>query len=226
MIVVDQLTKSYRDVKAVDGVSFEAPRPGSLAILGPSGSGKTTLLRLIAGLEIPDAGEIHINGELVSQPGWAAAPYKRGLGLVFQTSALWPHMTVAQNILFGLHGRPKEEARGRLSELLEQTSLGGLERRYPHEISGGEARRVALARTLAPRPRCLLLDEPLTNVDPDLKRKLLSLIQEEVRQTEACLIYVTHDSSEAGQISGRVLLLKDGCLEIDYQTTEGMDDEA
>ena len=216
MIVVDQVTKSYGEVKAVDRVSFEIPATGSLIILGPSGSGKTTLLRLIAGLEIPDDGEIHINGALANKAGWALAPHERGLGFVFQTPALWPHMTVAQNILFGLYGIPKSEAHNRLYELLERTSLTGLERRYPHQISCGEARRVALARTLAPQPRCLLMDEPLTNVDLDLKEKLLAFIQETVRQTKACLVYVTHDADEAEQISEHLLLLRGGRLETQH----------
>jgi ABC-type Fe3+/spermidine/putrescine transport system ATPase subunit len=213
MIVLNQVTKFYGDVKAVNRVSLEVPAMSSTVILGPSGTGKTTLLRLIAGLEIPDSGEIYIDGVLASRAGWAMAPYRRGLGFVFQTSALWPHMTVAQNILFGLHGIPSSEASRRLHELLENTSLTGLERRYPHQISGGEARRVALVRTLAPRPRALLMDEPLTNVDPELKLKLLAFIKQSVLDTKACLIYVTHDAGEAEQISGRVLTLRDGCLE-------------
>lgn len=213
MIVVNQVTKSYGDVKAIDRVSLGVSVAAPAVVFGPSGSGKTTLLRLIAGLEIPDGGEIYINGTLVSKAGWALAPHQRGLGFVFQTSALWPHMTVAQNILFGLHGIAKSQARNRLHELMEKTLLSGLERRYPHQISGGEARRVALARALAPQPRYLLMDEPLTNVDAELKGKLLSLIQEAVLHTKACLVYVTHDADEAEQVSERVLILTDGRLE-------------
>jgi len=212
MIEVKQLSKSFGQVRAVDEVTFDLPAGGSLVIVGPSGSGKTTLLRLIAGLEIPDRGEILINGALASQPGWAMAPHQRGIGFVFQTPCLWPHMTVAQNILFGLQNLPREVARRRLHELLEQTSLSGLEGRYPSQLSGGEARRVAVARTLAPRPRCLLMDEPLTNLDPDLRTKLLAVIKASVEQQGSCLLYVTHDRDEAACISDRNLTLRDGRL--------------
>ncbi|MFC1925639.1 ABC transporter ATP-binding protein [Chloroflexota bacterium] len=212
MIWVEKVTKVYGNITALDGISLEIPEGSTVVILGPSGSGKTTLLRLIAGLEIPDDGTICIKGTPVSRPGWALAPHKRGLGFVFQAPALWPHMTVAQNIMFGLHGIPGENVRKRLQYLLERTSLSGLERRYPHQISGGEARRVALARSLAPQPRCLLMDEPLTNLDSDLKEKMLSLIKEEVSQTGISLVYVTHDREEARQIAEHMFILKDGCL--------------
>lgn len=213
MILLKQVTKAFGNVKAVNMVSLEVPAGSSMVILGPSGSGKTTLLRLIAGLEIPDAGEIYLDGVLASKVGWVLAPHQRQLGFVFQSSSLWPHMTVAQNIMFGLHGIPQSEAKHRLNELMENMSLTGLERRYPHQISGGEARRVALARTLAPHPRRLLMDEPLTNVDPDLKLKLMAFIKQTVIRTKASLIYVTHDAEEAKEISERVLTLRNGCLE-------------
>lgn len=213
MIKLSQVTKSYGDVKAVDDVSLEIPSESSTVILGPSGAGKTTLLRLIAGLEVPTAGEIYLDGVPASNPRWVAAPHRRGIGFVFQSAALWPHMTVAQNIMFGLHHLPKAEAHRRLHDLLASLSLGGLEKRYPHEISGGEARRVALARTLAPQPRRLLMDEPLTNLDPDLKSQLLAIIKQATTDTGASLIYVTHDTDEARQISGRLLTFKNGHLE-------------
>ena len=213
MMLLKQVTKSFGNVKAVNMVSLEAPAESSTVILGPSGSGKTTLLRLIAGLEMPDTGEIYLDGVLSSQSKWVLAPHRRHLGFMFQTSALWPHMTVAQNILFGLQGIPENEANHRLAELLENTSLTGLERRYPHEISGGEARRVALARTLAHQPKRLLMDEPLTNVDPELKLKLMAFLKQTVVRTKACLIYVTHDADEAKEISEHVLTLRNGCLE-------------
>jgi len=218
MILLKQISKHFGAVTAVNKVSLEAPANSSLVILGPSGSGKTTLLRMIAGLEIPDEGEIYIDGTLASRSAWAIEPHKRGLGFMFQSSALWPHMTVAQNIMFGLHGISRNEAGQRLHELLENVLLTGLERRYPHQISGGEARRVALARTLAPKPPGLLLDEPLTNVDAELKSKLLLYIKQTVARTKACLIYVTHDNAEAAQISGRVLTLKQGHLETGIET--------
>jgi len=217
MIRVRQLSKSFGQAKAVDNITFSLAAGESLVILGPSGSGKTTLLRLVAGLEMPDDGEVSINGQLASKPGWVLAPHQRGIGFVFQAPCLWPHMTVSQNILFGLGRLSREEARRRLDELLEQTALSGLERRYPSELSGGEARRVAVARALAPRPRCLLMDEPLTNLDEHLRARLLALIRETVEQQGSCLLYVTHDRDEMAQISGRVLALKGGRLDQDHR---------
>lgn len=210
MIAVADLVRCYGPVKALDGVSFEVPDEGVLAILGPSGSGKTTLLRLVAGLEAPDAGRITAGERVLSAPGRVVEPHRRGMGFVPQASALWPHMTVAQNVLFGLHGLPRDEARRRLEHLLERTGLSPLARRYPHQISGGEARRVALARALAPRPRCLLMDEPLTNLDGELRDALLDLIRDLVGETRASLLYVTHRPEEAAALGGRVLRLRAG----------------
>jgi iron(III) transport system ATP-binding protein len=207
MIALNQVSKSYGKVLAVDRVSFEVPPHSALAILGPSGSGKTTLLRLIAGLEMPDKGEISLLGEVASRPGWVRPPHERGIGFVFQTPALWPHMTAAQNVLFGLNGTPKPLARRRLDELIAQLRLEGLTGRYPAQLSGGEARRVALARALAPRPRCLLLDEPLTNLDAELKGEILPAIKALICEDGPCLVYVTHDAGEAAYLSERVLTL-------------------
>ncbi len=210
MIAVDGLTRRYGPVVALDGVTFELPDEGTVVVLGPSGSGKTTLLRLVVGLEVPDAGRIAVDGQVLSTPEQVVAPHRRGMGLVPQASALWPHMTVAQNILFGLHGLPRAEARERLEYLLERTGLTGLARRYPQQISGGEARRVALARALAPRPRYLLMDEPLTNLDGELRATLLELIGDLVRETGAGLLYVTHQPEEAAALGGEVLRLRAG----------------
>ena len=214
MIEVNQITRSYGGVKAVDQASFALAAEKALVILGPSGSGKTTLLRLIAGLEVPDEGEIYINGALASRRKWALQPHQRGIGFVFQRPALWPHMTVAQNILFGLNGMPKPRARDRLYELLERTALTGLQHRYPHQLSGGEARRVSIARSLAPCPGCLLMDEPLVHLNRELKEEVLSLILDSVSETHAGLIYVTHDAGEAGRVSDRVLEMKAGRISI------------
>lgn len=210
MIAVNQLTKAYGDTKIIDGMSFELPAATSMVVVGPSGSGKTTLLRLIAGLETPDSGEIYSNGMLVSRGGWALEPHRRGIGFVFQSSALWPHMTVAENILFGLKALPRNEARQRTEELLAEASLTHLKNRYPDQISGGEARRVAILRSLAPRPASLLMDEPLTNLDAKLKDKLLLFIKETVKRTGSSLIYVTHDAGEASQLAEQVLSLAGG----------------
>jgi len=211
MISIRDLTKSFGEVKAVDHVSFEIQEGESLAIFGPSGGGKTTLLRLIAGLELPDEGEIHINGALMSRVGQAVPPHQRGIGFMFQTSALWPHMSIAENILFGLHNFPKDAAHQRLDEILDLVELQGLERRYPAQLSGGQSRRVALARTLAPKPKVLLMDEPLTNVDPDLKESLLRLVKETASVEGTTLLYVTHDNKEANEIAkGNLLEMVNG----------------
>lgn len=212
MIQLREISRIYNKVKALDRVSLEIPTTGSLAVLGPSGSGKTTLLRLIAGLEAPDEGEVYLDGSLASSPAWTLAPHKRGMGFVFQAAALWPHMTVAQNILFGLRGWPKAKKLNRLRELLDQTGLRDLADRYPDQISGGEARRAALARSLANYPRYLLMDEPLTNLDEELKFRLLAYIKETVKQNQTCLVYVTHDPAEAEQICDRVLVIERGSL--------------
>ena len=209
MIKIKGVTKYYQTTKAVDRISLEIPNHTSVVILGPSGSGKTTLLRLIAGLETPDEGEIYINEMLVSCLDLVIPPYKRGIGFVFQTPALWPHMTVAQNVRFGL----PSGSDGRVRELLTNTGLEDLTNRYPSQISGGEAHRVALARALAPKPKYLLFDEPLTNLDPDLKDEMLILIKESVTDTGASLVYVTHDAKEAEQISDRLIMIKNGRID-------------
>ncbi|NMC75520.1 MAG: ABC transporter ATP-binding protein [Geobacteraceae bacterium] len=210
MIQVRHVTKFYGKVKALQDVSLQVTTPEPVVILGPSGSGKSTLLRLIAGLEVPDAGEIRINGGLVSRPGWVLPPHLRNMGFVFQAPALWPHMTVEGNITFGMDGVSQDRLRGRLRELLDDFDLHGLGKRYPDELSGGEARRVAIARCLAPEPRYLLMDEPLTNLDRERKWRALERIAVAVRETGAFLVYVTHDPEEARKLSRRVIFLDSG----------------
>ncbi len=207
-IVVDNIAKKYGRVLVMREISFKLAQSEFLVVIGPSGSGKTTLLRLIAGLEYPDEGEIFINDRKVSSPGYAFPPHKRNLGFVFQTSALWPHMTVEQNIKFGLKGLSKKESNFRVQELMEIISINHLQGRYPDEISGGEARRVALARSLAPKPHCLLMDEPLSNLDAELKDNLLEFIINTLKDSGTSLIYVTHDLKEGEQVSSRKLLLQ------------------
>jgi iron(III) transport system ATP-binding protein len=210
MISVRSLSKCFGETKALSGVTFDVAQGERLALLGPSGSGKTTLLRLIAGLDLPDSGEILIAGRLVSDPGRALAPHLRGVGFVFQRTTLWPHMTVAANIRYGLEGLPREEVRRRVGALLEDLFIAGLEGRYPAQLSGGEARRVELARALAPRPSLLLMDEPLTNLDEALKSRLLELIISAVEAVGSTLLYVTHEAGESRRISHRVLRLEEG----------------
>jgi len=213
MIRVHQVSKSFADVHALVDVSFEIGDGESLGIVGPSGSGKTTLLRIIAGLEVPDSGAVSIDSEEASSPERIVAPSRRNIGFVFQRPALWPHMTVAQNILFPIGHLPRREATRRVAELLKETHLVGLERRRPDELSAGQARRVALARALVAHPKYLLMDEPLTNLDPEQKIRMLQLIRSFVTKTGASLVYVTHDQTEAGELSHRVIRLVNGRVE-------------
>ncbi len=212
MIQVRNLRKTFGEVTVLDRISFEVKDAGSCVIRGPSGCGKTTLLRLIAGLDLPDEGEISLGGKIVSTPGGGIAPYRRHIGFVFQSPSLWPHLTVAEHVSFGLVGLKKREIDERVKQVLADTDLEHLAGRYPAKLSGGEKRRVALARAVAPRPGYLLMDEPLTNLDPDLKERLLSLIMTIHRETGACLVYVTHDEGEAQAVaaSERHLVLREG----------------
>ena len=210
MIALRQVTKSYNSVTALDNVSLDISSGETVVIQGPSGSGKTTLLHLIAGLEIPTQGQIHIDRELVSSPSGVTPAYTRGIGFVFQRSALWPHMTVMQNIHFVMNSISKPQAAELLEKLLEQMALKELTNRYPSQLSGGEARRVALARALATNPDILLLDEPLTSLDPDLKERLLRVIHDYAKKTNATLLYVTHLLDEAKQVGGRLIYIQEG----------------
>jgi len=212
MIELENISKSFGSHRAVDTVSLVIPDHAQVALLGPSGSGKTTLLRLIAGLEIPDSGIITMDGRLVSSPDCMVPPSERSLGFVFQSGALWPHMTVAENIRFALSDIPLPEQHQRTESLLERMGILPLAHRYPEQISGGEARRVALARALAPRPATLLCDEPLTNLDRTLRDDLLSLILESVMKAGSRMVYVTHDEREAEQIAGIVIRFDKGSV--------------
>jgi iron(III) transport system ATP-binding protein len=184
-----------------------------IVVMGRSGAGKTTLLRLLAGLVAPSEGSIRVNGELASVArSIRMEPSHRDIGFVFQAGALWPHMTVAQNLLYGLADLPRPEARRRMTEALDACKVAELALRLPQQLSGGEQRRVALARAIAPHPRHLLMDEPLTNLDTDLRSELLQLVCEIVRSHDTALVYVTHDESEARAVGGRQMRLENGRL--------------
>jgi iron(III) transport system ATP-binding protein len=210
MIKLKKVSKIFGNVKAVDDISFAIDLPGITVIMGPSGSGKSTFLRLIAGLEMPDSGEIFIHDRLASRQGWILPPYQRKMGFVFQAAALWPHMTVEQNILFGISDLKKEEKKERLKQLLHETDLGRLAKRYPDQISGGEARRVAICRAIASRPEYLLLDEPMSNLNIELKNKLLKFLKESVASDSKYIIYVTHDIGEAKEVSDNIVVFDNG----------------
>jgi len=211
-LLLRNISKTHRHTSppAVHEVSFELENGHLLALVGESGSGKTTLLRLIAGLETPDTGTISVDGRTLSSPVLVVPPEQRGIGLVFQHHALFPHLTVARNIEFGLRHLPRP-ARQRLVEpLLDLVNLPGFGRRYPHELSGGERQRIALARALAPNPRVLLLDEPFSSLDARLRHSIRDETRAILKERGATAILVTHDTGDALSIADRIVVLKDG----------------
>ena len=201
-----------RAVPALADISFKVMPGEFFTIIGASGSGKSTLFNLCVGLIEPDAGEITLDGSVVSRPGSIVPPHARGIGMVFQRPALWPHLTVARHVAFGLAHWDRSEARTRVEEVMHLARLEGLEQRYPHQLSGGEAQRVALARALAPLPRILLLDEPLSNLDPELHEEMLRLIKEVHERSGVTLILVSHDPREAEAVCDHVLMMRAGRL--------------
>lgn len=209
-----QYPRSY--APAVEDVTITLSPGNILTLLGPSGCGKTTLLRIIAGFEQPDRGTVEIAQQMVSGLNRWVPPERRDVGMVFQDYALFPHLTVAKNIAFGLQSLKKKspkQAQQRVSEVLELVGLSGLAHRYPHEISGGQQQRVALARALAPRPALVLLDEPLSNLDVQVRLKLRQELREILKAAGTSAVFVTHDQEEALSISDWVAVMRDGHLE-------------
>ncbi|OUQ89852.1 ABC transporter [Brevibacillus brevis] len=176
-----------------------------VGLLGNSGCGKSTLLRLIAGLESPKSGRIQIDGKVLVDQGQFVEPEQRGIGMIFQDYALFPHLTVEQNILFGLHRLSKADRIVRLKEMLALVQLEGYGKRYPHELSGGQQQRVAFARALAPRPAILLMDEPFSNLDAELKTKIRDDLKRMLRAAKMTSILVTHDKADAETICDRII---------------------
>jgi len=207
MIRLEGVTKRFGQVAAVDETSFCVERGEVVALLGPSGCGKTTLLRLVAGFERPDAGTVEVAGLAVSGRGSWVPPEKRRVGMVFQDYALFPHLTVAENVGFGL---PRRVRAVRVPELLSIVGLDALGARYPHQLSGGQQQRVALARALAPAPELVLLDEPWSNVDPSLRESLRAEVAEIIRPLGVTVVLVTHDREEAFSVADRIALMRDG----------------
>ena len=209
LLLLDRVSKRFGadDPPAVDGLSLRVTEGEILALLGPSGCGKTTTLRLIAGLESPDAGTITLRGQIVAGPGRAVPPEDRGVGIVFQDYALFPHLTVADNVAFGL---PRAARRSRVEPVLELVGLGGFGPRYPHELSGGQQQRVALARALAPAPALMLLDEPFSNLDADLRAQMRDEVERILRTSGTTAVFVTHDQEEAFTLADRVGVLNEG----------------
>jgi iron(III) transport system ATP-binding protein len=207
-----EVSRAFPGVRAVDRLSLvvDAGRIGCL--LGPSGSGKTTVLRLIAGFERPEAGEVLAGGDLLSGPGRWVPPERRRIGMVFQDFALFPHLDAVSNVAFGLRGDGGARRR-RAEELLELVGLSAEARRFPHELSGGQQQRVALARALAPRPRLVLLDEPFSNLDADVRMELAKQLRMALVAEGATALLVTHDQREAFAIADEVGVMRAGRLE-------------
>lgn len=198
---------------AVSDVSFSVQHGEILCLLGPSGCGKTTVLRAIAGFEPVVTGSVTLSGRLVSSPHVFIPPEERHVGMVFQEYALFPHLRVGHNIAFGLRHLPRARRQAVVADLLKLTGLTGLERRYPHELSGGQQQRVALARALAPQPVLLLLDEPFSNLDPDMASRMRQDLHDLLRRTKTTAVLVTHDHDEAFAMADRIAVLNQGRLE-------------
>lgn len=207
-LIVDNIARTFNGQRAVDNVSFEV-RPGELvALVGASGSGKTTTLRIVAGYEQPDEGRVLFGGQDITRVG----PSKRGFGMVFQHYALFPHMSVIDNVAFGLEARgvARAERRQRASAALDRVGLGGKGARMVQQLSGGEQQRVALARAAVIEPRLLLLDEPLSNLDPTLRQSTRDELRTTLKESKAPALFVTHDQDDAFAIADRVVLLSLG----------------
>jgi iron(III) transport system ATP-binding protein len=214
LLLVENVDKRYGAdfPPAISHLSFSLEEGEILALLGPSGSGKTTALRLIAGFEQPDAGTITLNGVAVAGNGSWLAPEERKVGMVFQDYALFPHLTLLGNVVFGLSGGRKEKERKAL-EVLARVGMDRLAARYPHELSGGQQQRVALARALAPEPWLILLDEPFSNLDADMRAEMRREVEKILRESGKSAVVVTHDQEEAFVIADRVGVLNNGSLE-------------
>jgi sulfate transport system ATP-binding protein len=214
-IEIRNVTKKYGDLAVCDNLSLDVPAGELVALLGPSGSGKTTLLRIIAGLEVPDAGSVLFHGEDATHTGVR----DRNVGFVFQHYALFGHMTIAENIAFGLRVRPKatrpsdREIRAKVADLLKLVQLDWLADRYPHQLSGGQRQRVALARALAVEPKVLLLDEPFGALDAKVRKELRRWLRRLHDEMHVTSVFVTHDQEEAMEVADRVVVMNAGKIE-------------
>ena len=216
-IILKNVTKRFGKFAAVENLNLVIENNAFITVLGPSGCGKTTTLRMVAGLETPTDGTISIDGTVVfdADKGINLAPNKRDVGFLFQNYALWPHMTVYQNIAFGLENLKwdKKRIRARVDELLALLKIEEFEGRYPSELSGGQQQRVAIARTLAPGPKVLFMDEPLSNLDAKLRMEMRTELKRLHRDTDSTFVYVTHDQLEAMTLSTRVCIMEKGILQ-------------
>lgn len=210
MLTIDSLSKSFDNGKnyALEDVTFNLKAGQVCAIVGESGSGKTTLVRLIAGLERPDHGTIKMDGKVMASLGKFVQPEKRKIGLVFQEYALFPHLTVLDNVLYGISKVKNKKERAQ--KMLALVGLEDMEQRYPHQLSGGQQQRVALARALAPEPALLILDEPFSNLDAMLRTQLRNEVFDIIRKTKVSVLFVTHDTQDALSVADEILILQNG----------------
>lgn len=219
MILLDGVSKAYGSFTALRLIDLSIGKGEFIAVLGPSGCGKTTLLKLLAGFMKPTNGSITMDGEVVASRTTIVPPERRNIGMVFQSFALWPHMTVYDHIRFPLLYHPyspckeKWEMEERIKTVLEIVGLQEMAKRYPHELSGGQKQRVALARAIAPEPGLLLMDEPLSALDAELRMEMRKEIQHIHRHTKASIVYVTHDQNEALAMADRIVVMNNGKIE-------------
>jgi ABC-type Fe3+/spermidine/putrescine transport system ATPase subunit len=214
-IRVDNLKKWFSDKCVLQGLNFTVNEGEFVALLGPSGCGKTTLLNILAGFLDVDDGSLTVGGAVWSKPGYSIPPERRNVGMVFQDFALWPHMTVYENIAFGLKVRKVAalEVRERVMEVLETVRMKGYAEKFPSQLSGGQKQRIAIARALAPRPSVLLMDEPLSSLDAKLREQMRWDMLEIIRRAHITTLYVTHDQAEALSMADRIILLNEGHIE-------------
>jgi ABC-type spermidine/putrescine transport systems, ATPase components len=220
-VALEQITFRFsgRQPAVIDKLSFTVSRGEIVGVLGASGSGKSTLLRLIAGLEMPESGSISVDGRLLTNERVFLEPEQRGVGMVFQDYALFPNMTVADNIVFGLHKLKRSMRLLRLEQMLELVQMKEYAKRYPHELSGGQQQRVALARALAPQPSVLLMDEPFSSLDAHLKASIRSELRQILQKANITCLLVSHDQADIEAICDRVLRIQEGGRENEFEET-------